>query len=204
MTRIVGIAGGTGSGKTTLAAALAESLRGEAAVIAHDWYYRDQAHLPFEERLRTNYDHPDALETELLLADLDQLRAGVDIDAPQYDFTRHLRAPETRRIDPCPIVIVEGLHVLGEAALRDMLDLGVFIDAPADLRFIRRLQRDLAERGRTVENVVGQYLGQTRPMHEAFVEPSRVHADIVLDGAAPLETNAAQALDRLRQGTRRT
>lgn len=197
MTRIIGIAGGTGSGKTTLAHALAAALGDMPAVIAQDWYYRDQRHLSREQRQRTNYDHPDAIETELLLADLDQLRVGVDIDAPQYDFTQHLRATETRRIEPCPIVIIEGLHVLSEAILRDMLELGVFLDVPADIRLIRRLKRDIAERGRSADGVIAQYLEQVRPMHEKYVAPSRKHADIVFKHPIDIQEAAMSLCGRI-------
>lgn len=197
MIRVIGIAGGTGSGKTTLSNALAAALGDRAVVIAQDWYYRDQRHLSREERQRTNYDHPDAIETELLLADLDQLRVGVDIDAPQYDFTQHLRATETSRIEPCPIVIIEGLHVLGEAILREMLDVGVFLDVPSDIRFIRRLQRDIAERGRSVECVIRQYLEHVRPMHEKHVGPSRKHAEIVFKHPIDIQEAAMSLCERI-------
>lgn len=186
MGKFVGIAGGSGAGKSTLAQLLAERLPGRAVVIEHDAYYRDQAHLPFAARLRTNYDHPDALETELLAAHLERLRAGEHVDAPQYDFVLHTRMAATRHIVPCELTVVEGLHVLHDPAVRRLLDLSVFLDLPAGLRFIRRARRDVRERGRSIEFAVTQYLATTRPMHLRFVAPARDHAGLVVDEHCPL------------------
>jgi uridine kinase len=178
---IVGVGGGTGSGKTTVAdAILARVGRGRVALIPHDAYYRDLSHLPFEERVRTNFDHPDSLETGLLVAHLDALCAGQAAEVPVYDFSTHTRTSETRRVVPRPVVLVEGILVFVEKALRERFDIRVYVDADADLRFIRRLQRDIVERGRTMESVIGQYLSTVRLMHLEFVEPSKRYADVII------------------------
>ncbi len=178
---IIGIAGGSGSGKTTIAAAVVESVGSDRVVfIQHDAYYRDLAHLEFEQRIQTNFDHPDSLETELLIEHLRMLREGHAIERPVYDFSNHVRTTETLRVEPEPVVIVEGILVLAEPKLRDMMDLRIYIDTDGDLRVLRRLQRDLVERGRSVETVVNQYLETVRPMHLQFVEPSKRYADIIV------------------------
>ena len=178
---LLGIAGGTGSGKTTVALRLAESVgAGELAMLALDAYYLDRSHLPDTERFAADYDHPDAFDWDLLIRHLDALVAGEAIAMPTYDFARHARAAATVVVDPAPIVVLEGILVLHEPRLRDRIDLAVFVDADADLRFIRRLSRDVAERGRSTEAVVAQYLSTVRPGHEAFVEPSKRHADVIV------------------------
>lgn len=177
---IVGIAGGTASGKTTLATRLAVELG--ATLISHDRYYRDAP-----EPHRHNFDHPEALETELLVQHLDALHAGEAVDLPVYDFALHQRRSEVDRVDPQPLMIVEGILVLADARLCDRFDLRVYVQAPDDLRFIRRLERDVAERGRTVGSVIHQYLATVRPMHEAHVAPSLERAQVVLDGTSPVE-----------------
>jgi uridine kinase len=178
---IIGIAGGSGSGKTTIAQAVVDQVGSDRVVlIQHDAYYRDMAHITFEERIATNFDHPDSLETELLIAHLRQLRAGCAVDRPVYDFSSHTRTTDVVRVEPEPVVIVEGILVLVEPDLRNMMDLRIYIDTDGDLRVLRRLQRDLLERKRTVESVVAQYLGTVRPMHLQFVEPSKRYADIIV------------------------
>jgi len=178
---VIGVGGGTGSGKTTVAdAILARVGRERVALIPHDAYYRDLSHLPFEERIKTNFDHPDSLETELLVTHLDALCAGRMVAMPVYDFSTHTRTNETRRIAPRPVVMVEGILVFVERALRERFDIKVYVDADADLRFIRRLQRDIAERGRTMESVITQYLETVRLMHLEFVEPSKRYADVII------------------------
>jgi uridine kinase len=178
---VIGVGGGTGSGKTTVAdAILARVGRERVALIAHDAYYRDLSHLPFEERVKTNFDHPDSLETELLVAHLDGLCAGRAAEVPVYDFSTHTRTDKTRRVAPRPVVMVEGILVFVERALRERFDIKVYVDADADLRFIRRLQRDIAERGRTMESVIAQYLETVRLMHLEFVEPSKRYADVII------------------------
>lgn len=182
MELILGIAGGTGSGKSTLARRIAAAFPRRATIIELDWYYRDQAHLTPEQRLETNYDHPGALEMERLIEDLGQLQDGHPIAAPTYDYTQHVRSTTLRRVESLPLIIVEGLHTLGHPELRPLLGLKIFVNLDADLRFIRRLQRDTTERGRSPESVVAQYLRHVRPMHAAFVEPTRQYADITVSG----------------------
>lgn len=176
---LVGIAGGSGSGKTTIAAALRDAVPG-IVLIQHDAYYRDRRDLEFEERSRLNYDHPDSLETDLLVADLDRLVAGRSIDRPVYDFGQHLRSGEKVRIEPAQVVMVEGILVLSDKELRERLDLKIYVDTDPDLRLARRLERDIAERGRSVESVLGQYFATVRPMHLEFVEPSKRYADLIM------------------------
>lgn len=184
---IIGIAGGSGSGKTTVSASLVEQVGPEQVVlIQQDAYYRDLPHLSYAERVRVNFDHPDSLETELLIHHLGELRAGRAIERPVYDFSNHVRTPETATVEPKAVVLVEGILVLVEPELRKLLDLKIYIDTDADLRVLRRLQRDLIERGRTVESVMEQYLTTVRPMHLQFVEPSKRYADIIVpDGYNP-------------------
>ena len=178
---VVGVGGGTGSGKTTVADAILERVgRERAALIPHDAYYRDLSHLPFEERVKVNFDHPDSLETELLAAHLDALCAGQAAAVPVYDFSTHTRTDETRRVEPKPVVLVEGILVFVEKALRERFEIKVYVDADTDLCFIRRLQGDIAERGRTMESVIAQYLSTVRPMHLEFVEPSKRFADVII------------------------
>lgn len=177
----IGIAGGTGSGKTTVAEAIVRRIGPEhIAYIQHDSYYKDQSHLPMEERVRVNYDHPDSLDTEWLIRHLQDLLAGRPVEVPIYDFTTYTRIPHTRRVEPKPVILVEGILVFAEKALRDLFDIQIYVDADPDIRFIRRLQRDLRERGRTLESVIHQYLTTVRPMHLEFVEPSKRYADIIL------------------------
>ncbi len=197
--RIVGIAGGSGSGKTTVTAALMERLGPLATLLQQDWYYKDQSDKSPEQRAGVNYDHPDAQETDFLVSQLAQLRAGSAVSAPQYDFTTHTRHADTLRIEPHPLLVVEGINALAHLDLRALCDLTVFVDAPADIRFIRRLRRDVAERGRTAESVIQQYLAQVRPMHELYVEPCKRLADLVLSGEAPVEASVDRILARLDQ-----
>lgn len=180
-TIVIGLAGGSGSGKTTIAEALVEAMSG-VAYIRHDDYYRHRPELTFEERTMVNYDHPDSLETSLLVSHLESLRAGQPIDRPMYDFSTHARLPETVAVAPAPVVLVEGILVLAEAELRKLMDLKIYVDTDADLRLARRMERDIHERGRTPESVLTQYLTTVRPMHVEFVEPSKKHADMIIPG----------------------
>jgi uridine kinase len=178
---VIGIAGGNGSGKTTVAEAIVRRIGPERiALIQQDSYYKDQSHLPMEERVRINYDHPDSIDTALLIRHLQELIAGRPVEVPIYDFTTYTRTPHTRRVEPRPVILVEGILVFVEKALRDLFDIKIYVDADPDIRFIRRLQRDLAERGRTPESVIQQYLSTVRPMHLEFVEPSKRYADIII------------------------
>jgi uridine kinase len=177
---VVGVAGGSGSGKTTVVRRILESIGpDQVTVLEHDRYYRDRNDLRFEERVALNYDHPDSLETDLLVAHVRDLKAGRSVDVPRYDFTRYVRLPP-EPIAPRKAVIVEGILIFTDAALRDLMDVKVFVDADADTRFIRRLRRDVAERGRTMESVVDQYLGTVKPMHFEFVEPTKRYADLII------------------------
>lgn len=178
---IVGVAGGTGSGKTTVMSEILKGLnKGDVTVIQHDAYYRDQSHLTGEQRSNINYDHPSALETPLLVHHLQQLLEGQAVDVPIYDFTTHTRCQETQRVEPSRVIVVEGILILAEPELRDLFSIKIFVDTDADLRFIRRMERDIAERARTRESVVRQYTETVRPMHLEFVEPSKRYADVII------------------------
>jgi uridine kinase len=178
---VIGIAGGTGSGKTTVARNLAAGLpTGTVSLIDHDSYYRDRRDLPFDERAQLNYDHPDSLETELLVEHLGHLRAGEAVEIPLYDFTTHTRRVETRRVEATPVIVVEGILVLQNSALRSKMDIKIYVDTDADIRVFRRIRRDLEQRGRTFESVRDQYYSTVRPMHLTFVEPSRRWADLII------------------------
>jgi uridine kinase len=179
---MVGIGGGSASGKTTLARHVVAALPGRASLLALDQYYRDGAGVAPEERLARNYDAPEAFEWLLLLRHLDDLAAGREINAPCYDYARHMRRPDTLLVPASPIVVIEGIHVLSDPALRARLSLKVFVETPLDLCLARRLARDTAERGRSTESVIEQYMSQVRPMHFAHVLPGRTHADLVVSG----------------------
>jgi uridine kinase len=178
---VIGVAGGSGSGKTTIARAVVELVGPElVTLIQHDAYYRDLAHVELPERMKTNFDHPDSLETELLIHHLQELRSGRDVEVPVYDFSLHTRTADTVHVAAEDVVMVEGILVFAEPELRKLMDLRIYIDTDPDLRFIRRLERDISERGRTVESVTAQYLNSVRPMHLQFVEPSKRYADIIV------------------------
>ena len=178
---IVGIAGGTGSGKTTVAHKLAAAMpAGRCVTIEHDAYYRDQSHVALAERAQVNYDHPSALETTLLAEHLAALRAGRSVDVQIYDFTTHTRRREVRRVDPAPVVIVEGILVFVEAVLRDQMDVKIFVDTDPDIRLMRRIRRDLEQRGRSFQSVRDQYYATVRPMHLEHVEPTKRWADLIV------------------------
>ncbi|MXR35621.1 uridine kinase [Craterilacuibacter sinensis] len=178
---IIGVAGGSGSGKTTVTRKVVETIGSDkAAVIIQDNYYRDQSHLTMEQRLHTNYDHPHAFDWPLLIEHIDALKNGVPIEMPIYDFANHTRAPQTETVVSAPVIVIEGIFALYDSALRDLMSLKIFVDTDGDVRFIRRLQRDIAERGRTMASVIEQYLGTVRPMHNQFVEPTKRFADVIL------------------------
>ena len=178
---IIGICGGTGSGKTTVANRILETVSAnEVVFIQQDSYYRNIKDLPLDYRQVANFDHPDALDNDLLVNHVRRLKAGEPIDLPIYDFKTHTRMVETRLVEPKPIVIVEGILIFSESRLLEQMDIKVFVDTPDDIRFIRRLRRDIAERGRTVESVIEQYLATVRPMHMQFVEPSKRYADVII------------------------
>jgi uridine kinase len=178
---VIGVAGGSGSGKTTVSRRIQEAVNVNHIVyIQHDNYYRDQSDLQREARTHINYDHPDSLETELLVQHLRCLKAGQSIEMPLYDFTQDTRSGRTEHVDPAPIILIEGILIFGEKELRDLMDIRIFVDTDADVRFIRRLRRDIGERERSLDSVVQQYMATVRPMHLEFVEPSKRYADIII------------------------
>src|SRR5215207_8007846 len=178
---IIGICGGTGSGKTTVANRILESVNASDVVfIQQDSYYRNLKDLPLDYRQAVNFDHPDALDNDLLVHHIRKLKAGGEVELPLYDFKTHARLNETVLIEPKPIVIIEGILIFVDPRLLEQMDIKVFVDTPDDIRFIRRLRRDIAERGRTVESVIEQYVATVRPMHMQFVEPSKRHADVII------------------------
>ena len=178
---LIGITGGTGSGKSSIADAIYSSFSNECiAMIQQDMYYKDQSHLSMEERVKTNYDHPRAFDNDLLIKHLSDLINGIAINKPIYDFSNHNRAKETVRIDPKDIIIVEGILVLEDERRKEFLDIKVYVDTDADIRILRRLSRDINDRGRTVDSVVSQYLDVVRPMHMQFTEPTKRYADIIV------------------------
>ena len=179
---IIGIAGGTGSGKTTLAQHIADAFGDRVTIIAHDSYYRAQHDKTKEERSRQNYDHPDAFETDLLCHHLELLAQGEAVDVPVYDYTIHDRSDRTQRVEPRAVVVLEGILLFSDKALRDYMDLKIFVDTDADERILRRIIRDTKERGRSLESVITQYLATVKPMHDAFVEPFKRYADIIVPG----------------------
>ncbi len=178
---LIGVAGGSGSGKTTVVRRIVEAIGpADAAVLHHDSYYRDASHLPFEERATINYDHPESLETALLIEHLRSLMDGESVEVPIYDFARHVRRPETQHLDPRPVLILDGILILWDRRLRDLMDVKLFVDADADVRLGRRLRRDMEERARSAESVLTQYMKTVRPMHLEFVEPSKRYADVII------------------------
>lgn len=181
----IGICGGTGSGKTTIARAIVEAVDATNVVLVEqDSYYRNLADMPLDERHQANFDHPDSIDSDMLVNHLLRLKQGLNVEMPLYDFKTHTRSDRIEIIEPKPVVIVEGILIFAEARVLDLLDVRVFVDTPDDIRFIRRLQRDIVERGRTVEMVIGQYYRTVRPMHHEFVEPSKRHADIIIPEGA--------------------
>lgn len=178
---VLGVAGGSGSGKSTVVREVCRLLGpGVASVIHHDAYYRDLSHLSLENRVAVNFDHPESLETELMVAHVESLLAGRPAELPTYDFSTHTRAPDVQPLDPTPVLVLDGILVLADARLRSAMDLKVFVDTEADLRLLRRIRRDVVKRGRTADSVIAQYETTVRPMHLEFVEPSKRHADLVV------------------------
>ncbi|MBQ7872220.1 MAG: uridine kinase [Oscillospiraceae bacterium] len=184
---VLGIAGGSGSGKTTLMKNLMQKFGDAISVISHDYYYFAHDEMPYEERCQLNYDHPDAFDTAMLVEHIRKLRRGEAVDCPTYDYTQHNRAAETIRVEPRPVIIVEGILIFENKALCDEMDIKIFVDTDADVRLARRIKRDVAKRGRSLESVLTQYLTTVKPMHEQFVEPSKKNANlVVLEGGKNL------------------
>lgn len=177
---IIGIAGGTGSGKTTMIKKIKNEFNEEISILSHDFYYKENSHLSFEERVELNYDHPNSFDTDLMIAHIKELKKGISIQRPVYDFVIHNRTAETVAVNPAKVVIVEGILIFENKELLDLFDIKVFIDTDADVRIIRRILRDVQERGRSLESVINQYLTTVKLMHEQFVEPSKRNADIII------------------------
>ena len=177
---VIGIAGGTGSGKTTITRKLVQRFAGEVSVINHDNYYKAHHDMPYEQRCKLNYDHPDAFDTDLLISDLRKLKSGREIVCPVYDYSIHDRSDKTMVIKPAKVIIVEGILIFADKTLCDEMDIKIFVDADADVRILRRITRDVRDRGRSLESVIKQYLTTVKPMHEQFVEPSKRNADIII------------------------
>lgn len=199
-TILIGIAGGTGSGKTTLANKLVDSFGGdEVSILRHDNYYRRHDDMEFEERTKLNYDHPNAFDTELLCEHISTLKAGKSIQMPVYDYSLHNRSDETIEVKPAPVIVLEGILIFAELSLCELMDIKVFVDTDADVRILRRIVRDVKNRGRSLDSVISQYLTTVKPMHEQFVEPSKRRADIII----PEGGENAVALDMLIQRVRK-
>lgn len=203
---VIGVAGGSGSGKSTVSQQVLASFGADmVSVVMQDDYYRDQSDLPPEVRRKQNYDHPDAFDWPLLVRHVQALRNGETIAMPEYDFTIDNRSTRTIPVKPAPVVVIEGLFALYDADLRDMMSLKIFVDTAPDVRFIRRMQRDIAERGRSLESIVGQYLDTVRPMHKQFIEPTKRHADVILPHGANdpavdiITTKVASVIGRLQR-----
>ena len=178
---IIGVTGGSGSGKTTVSRAIFEQLHGHSLLmLQEDSYYNDQSDMPFEERIKTNYDHPNAFDTELLVKQLKDLLDWKTIEKPIYDYTEHTRSSEVEKVEPKEVIILEGILVLNDPALRDLMDIKIFVDTDDDIRIIRRIQRDIEERGRSLQSVIEQYKSTVKPMYHQFIEPTKRYADIIV------------------------
>jgi len=197
---IIGICGGTGSGKTTLARKIIETVgRGNVILVEQDSYYRNLADMPLDERRQANFDHPDAFDNGMLINHLKRLKQGETIEMPVYDYKNHIRSGETEHLEPKPVIIVEGILIFAEPSLLSLLDFRVFVDTPSDIRFIRRLKRDITERGRTVESVIAQYFATVRPMHFEFVENSKRYADIIIPENANTDMGIEFICSKIRE-----
>lgn len=194
---VIGVAGGTGSGKTTLANNLLDAFADEALILSHDYYYLPHDDMTLEERHKLNYDHPNAFETDLMIRDVQKLRSFEPIDRPQYSFVEHTRLTETVHVEPKPLVILEGILLFENQALLNLMDIKVYVDTDADIRLIRRLLRDVKERGRSLDSVINQYMNTVKPMHEQFVEPSKKNADIIIPEGGQNQVALQMLIDRL-------
>ena len=194
----IGIAGGTGSGKTTITKRIVQRFGDNVSVVYHDNYYRAHDELTYEERAKLNYDHPDAFETELMVQHLKALRRGESIRCPVYDYSVHNRSDRTTRIDPAPVILVEGILIFQSREICDQLDIKIYVDTDADVRILRRIVRDVRDRGRSLDSVVSQYLTTVKPMHEQFVEPSRRMADIIIPEGGKNQVAMDMVMERIR------
>ena len=195
---VIGIAGGSGSGKTTLMRNLTDRFGDAISVLSHDCYYHAHDELPFEERCQLNYDHPDSFDTQMLIEHVRRLKAGEAVDSPTYDYTLHNRAKETIHVEPRPVIIVEGILIFENKTLCNEMDIKVYVDTDADVRLTRRIKRDVAKRGRSLESVLNQYLDTVKPMHEQFVEPSKKNADLVVLGGGKNLVALQMLIDRIQ------
>ena len=199
-TILIGIAGGTGSGKTTLANRLVESFGSdEVSILRHDNYYKRHDDMPYEERCKLNYDHPDAFDTQLLYEHIRALKGGKTVQMPVYDYTVHNRSDETVGVNPAPVIVLEGILIFSERRLCDLMDIKVFVDTDADVRILRRIIRDVKQRGRSLDSVIDQYLTTVKPMHEQFVEPSKRRADIIIPEGGENEVALDMLIERVRR-----
>ena len=195
---VIGIAGGTGSGKTTITRRLMQRFGADVSVIYHDNYYKAHHDMPYEERAKLNYDHPDAFDTDLLIAAVRDLKAGKAVTCPVYDYTVHDRSKETVTVRPARVVIVEGILIYASPELRELMDIKLFVDTDADVRILRRIRRDVRDRGRSLESVIDQYLNTVKPMHEQFVEPSKRYADVIIPQGGHNQVALDMVVERVR------
>ncbi len=195
---IIGIAGGTGSGKTTITDCLVRRFGGNVSVVHHDNYYKAHHDMPYEERCLLNYDHPDAFDTDKMIEDLRMLKNGQKIECPVYDYSIHDRSDRTEKIEPTSVIIVEGILIYTDPRLCDQMDIKIFVDTDADVRILRRIQRDVQERGRSLESVINQYLTTVKPMHEQFVEPSKRRADVIIPEGGQNQVALEMVVQRVR------
>lgn len=195
---VIGIAGGTGSGKTTLTQKIKEVFQDDVVMLSHDYYYKSNTHLSFDERVKLNYDHPNAFDTDLMIEHLKALKEGKTVAHPVYSFVEHTRLDEWVEVKPAKVILVEGILIFENKELCDLMDIKVFVDTDADLRIIRRLLRDVKERGRDLDSVINQYIGTVKPMHEQFVDPSKKQADIIIPEGGFNSVALSMLLDRIR------
>lgn len=195
---VIGIAGGTGSGKTTITRKIVERFGSDVTVLYHDNYYKARHDLTYGQRVRLNYDHPDAFDTELMIRDLDRLKRGETIESPVYDYTIYDRSEQTLIVRPTRVIIVEGILIFHSRELRDLMDIKLYVDADADVRILRRIVRDVKERGRSLDSVINQYLETVKPMHEAFVEPSKRYADVIIPEGGQNHVALEMVLNRVQ------
>lgn len=195
---IIGIAGGTGSGKTTLAKGIKKALSNQAVLLCHDYYYNKNENMTYKERCNLNYDHPSSLETDLLIEHLNKLKRGESIERPIYSFVNHTRSENTVKVDSAQVIIIEGVLLFENAELRDLMDIKVYVDTEPDIRLARRIDRDVCERGRNLKSVLDQYIGTVKPMHDRFVEPNRKYADIIIPEGGYNKVVLDMIADRLK------